>query len=395
MPPASLPAERPDVVVVALSARALAAAARRAGRRPAAIDLFGDEDTKHLADPCVRLPSAGLRLDAGALLDALARPELRDVPLVYGAGFEDDPPLLARIAEDRPVFGNPAEVVARAKDPFAFAGLLDRLGIPHPPVARALAGVSPDTLADGYLLKRIGGSGGGHVAVASIRQAPPGWYFQRRVRGESVSVLFLGDGRRSAVIGISRQWTSPASSTPYRYGGVAAPLRLPKPLGASLRDMVARLTEALGLVGLNSADFLVAGPTVHLLEVNPRPGASLDVFDRAPMPPLFGLHLDACAGGLPKRLPTFWGCRAAVVHYAAAPILIGAHVRWPAWTADRPATPASIDEGQPIVTVLADGAGVASARRMAERRREQLAAGLSRRGTPARRQAAVMMEMPP
>lgn len=394
MSPASSPAERPDVIVAAVSARALAAAARRAGRRPAAIDLFGDEDTRRFAAPCVRLPSAMLRMDAGALLDALARPDLREVPLVYGSGFEDAPPLLARIAEDRTVAGNPADLVARVKDPFAFAALLDRLGIPHPPVARALAGP-----ADGYLLKRIGGSGGSHVAVAAGAVAPPGWYFQRRVGGAPVSVLFLADGRRSIIVGISRQWASPAAGTPYRYGGGAAPLRLPRTLNGSLCGMVTRLVEALGLVGLNSADFLVAGPAVHLLEVNPRPGASLDVFDRPPMPPLFGLHLEACAGRLPKRLPTLWGCRAAVVHYATDPIDIGEHVRWPDWTADRPAVPARIDGGQPVVTVLADGNGVGSARRMAERRCRQLAAGLSaaglsRRAAPVRRPAAATMETP-
>ncbi len=389
MPPASLPAERPDIVVAALSARALAAAARRLGRRPAAIDLFGDRDTRLLADPCVRLPSAAMRIDADALLDTLRRPELRRVPLVYGSGFEDDPPLLARIAEDRPVLGNPAELLARVKDPFAFAALLDRLGIPHPPVAQSLFGPH-----DGYLLKRIGGSGGSHVTSATSAVAPPGWYFQRRVRGTPVSVLFLGDGQRAMTVGFSRQWTSPSACAPYRYGGIAAPLLLPRRLSGALSAMVDRLVEALGLIGLNSADFLVAGTTSHLLEVNPRPGASLDVFDRHPVPPLFGLHLDACAGRLPEWLPTFRDCRAAVVHYAATPISIHEDVRWPDWAADLPAGPTHIEEGQPVMTVLAEGSGIASARRAAERRRTQLAASLTQRNTPACRPAAATMELP-
>lgn len=390
MPPASLPAERPDVVVAALSARALAAAARRMGLRPAAIDLFGDRDTRLLADPCVRLPSAAMRIDGDALLETLGRPELRGVPLVYGSGFEDDPQLLARIAEDRPVLGNPAKLVAEVKDPFAFAALLGRLSIPHPPVAQTLPGPG-----DGYLLKRIGGSGGSHVALATSTVAPPGWYFQRRVRGTPVSVLFLGDGRRAMTVGFSRHWASPSACAPYRYGGVAAPLLLPRTLSGPLSAMVARLVEALGLVGLNNADFLVAGPVIHLLEVNPRPGASLDVFDRQPMPPLFGLHLDACAGRLPERLPSLRGCRAAVVHYAAGPISIGEDVRWPDWAADLPPVQAHIEEGQPVVTVLAEGVTVAAARHEAERRRRQLAASLSRRDTPVRRPAAATMEMPP
>lgn len=387
MPPANTPAERPDIVVAALSARSLAAAARRAGRRPAAIDLFGDEDTRRCASPCIRLPSTGLRLDGDALEEALARPDLAGLPLVYGAGFEDDPARLARIAAARPVLGNAADTVARVKDPFAFAACLDRLRIPHPDVASALTG-----RPDGYLLKRIGGSGGSHVAVASATAAPPGWYFQRRVDGHPVSILFLADGHRALVVGASRQWTAPAPGMPYRYGGAAGPVRLPRPLDERLSDMAARLAAAFGLVGLNSADFLIAGPALHLLEINPRPGASLDVFDRRPMPPLFGLHLDACAGRLPEALPTPWGFRAAVIEYADEPLVIGGGVRWPAWTADRPSTPARIGAGEPVCTVLADGAGVRAARRNAERRRARLAAGLGLRA-PVHPMPAATMEM--
>ena len=376
MPPATLPADRPDpsepdIVVVALSARSLAAAARRAGRRPAAIDLFGDQDTRRLAAPCITLPSHGLRLDGDALLEALARPDLRSLPLVYGAGFEDSPALLARIAEGRPVLGNAAEAVARIKDPFAFAATLDGLGIPHPAVARRLAG-----RPDGHLLKRIGGSGGGHIAPAATAVAPRGCYFQQRLEGHAVSVLFLANGRRAEIVGLSRQWTTPTAEAPYRYGGAAGPLRIPPRLYGPLPEMMTSLAAAFGLVGMNSADLLLNADGFQLLEVNPRPGASLDVFDRAPMPPLLGLHLTSCAGRLPERLPVLPDCRAAEILYATDAVLIVEGARWPAWTADRPAPPARMSAGEPVCTVMADGAGVRAARRRVQQRRQRVAAGL-------------------
>ena len=362
--PAEAPAEPPDVVVVALSARALVAAARRAGRRPAAIDLFADQDTRQLAAPCIRLPADTLRLEAGALLDALARPELRGLPLVCGTGFEEDPALLERVAEDRPLLGNGADVVARVKDPFQFAAALDRLGIPHPPVARTL-----DGRAGEHLLKRIGGSGGGHIAPApAAMPAGPGWYVQRRLEGHAVSVLFLADGQRAAVVGLSRQWASPTAESPWRYGGAAGPWPCPKGLARTVAGMMDRLAATFRLVGLNSADFLLNRQGFHLLEINPRPGATLDVFDRGPMPPLFALHVEACAGRLPDRLPALSGCRAAAVVYADAPTRIDPGPRWPDWTANRPATPATLAAGQPVCTVLGDGAGIRAARRDAERR---------------------------
>ncbi|MGY0789141.1 ATP-grasp domain-containing protein [Azospirillum argentinense] len=372
-PPARSPVEsvveRPDILVAALSARALAAAARRAGRRPASIDLFADLDTRQLAEPCLRLPAEGLRLEFGALREALARAELQGVPLVYGAGFEDDPALLARLAEDRPLMGNRPEVVARVKDPFRFAAALDRLGIPHPPVAPAWDGSPGD-----HLRKRIGGSGGAHITPATDGKANLGWYIQRRVAGHALSVLFLADGDRAVIVGLSRQWTVPTAASPYRYGGAAGPWRCPERWTRILPAMIGRLAAAFELVGLNSADFLVTGPDFHLLEINPRPGATLDVFDRPPMPPLFGLHLDACAGRLPDRLPALSGCRAAAVLYADAATRIETGRRWPAWTADRPAAPTIIGRGEPVCTVFGEGPSATAARRHAERRQRELAA---------------------
>lgn len=372
-PPARSPAEavveRPDILVAALSARALAAAARRAGRRPAAVDLFADQDTGRLAEPCLRLPSETLRLESEPLRTALARAELRDLPLVYGAGFEDDPALLAALAGGRPLLGNRPEVVARVKDPFHFAATLTRLGIPHPPVAPAWDGSPGD-----HLRKRIGGSGGTHIAPAVAGEAKAGWYVQRRVAGHAVSVLFLADGDRAAVVGLSRQWAAPTADSPHRYGGAAGPWRCPERWAGTLSAMLGRLAAAFELVGLNSADFLVTGSDFHLLEINPRPGATLDVFDRPPMPPLFGLHLDACAGRLPDHLPSLSECRAAAVLYAEFPTRIEAGRRWPGWTADRPTAPSVIGRGEPVCTVFGDGPSTSAARRHAERRQRELAA---------------------
>ncbi|WP_247896588.1 ATP-grasp domain-containing protein [Azospirillum argentinense] len=372
-PPARSPVEsvveRPDILVVALSARALAAAARRAGRRPASIDLFADLDTRQLAEPCLRLPTEGLRLEFGALREPLARAELQGVPLVYGAGFEDDPALLARLAEDRPLMGNRPEVVARVKDPFRFAATLDWLGITHPPVAPAWDGSPGD-----HLRKRIGGSGGAHITPATDGKANPGWYIQRRIAGHALSVLFLADGDRAVIVGLSRQWTAPTAASPYRYGGAAGPWRCPERWTRTLPAMINRLVAAFELLGLNSTDFLVTGPDFHLLEINPRPGATLDVFDRPPMPPLLGLHLDACTGCLPDRLPTLSGCRAAAVCYADAATRIETGRHWPAWTADRPAAPTIIGRGEPVCTVFGEGPSATAARRHAERRQRELAA---------------------
>jgi hypothetical protein len=360
-----LPTAVPEFVVVALSARALAASACRGGRRVAALDLFADSDTAAMANPCLALPSRQLRIPTGALRRALASHGLRGLPLVYGTGFEDRPDLLAALARDRPVIGNRAETVARLKDPFAFADLLASLGIPHPEVSPS----PPD--GGGWLMKRAGASGGGHIRPAGSR-LPADHYAQCRMAGRPVSLLFLADRRHILPVGFSRQWVAPTPRQPYRYGGAAGPLPSSRGPAAAMIDAVSRIAEAVGLVGLNSADFLAGPAGWYLLEINPRPGATLDLFDRPPMPSLFDLHLAACAGELPTDLPPLAGCRAAMVVYAKAPILLGEGLRWPDWTADRSRAPAPISPGAPLCTVLADAGTVVEARRLVGRRAGEL-----------------------
>ncbi len=361
----------PELMVVALSARALSASARRGGRQVAAVDLFADTDTAAMAERCIALPSRRLRMSGPALLRALADPDLRGVPLVYGAGFEDRPDLLAALARGRPLIGNRAETVARLKDPLGFAALLARLGVPHPEVA-----VSFPCASGEWLLKRAGASGGAHIRPAR-RRMPAGYYAQRRMPGRPVSLLFLADGRRAVPVGFSRQWSDPAPGQPYRYGGAVGPL-LPSPpfggIAAAMADAAVRIAGAVGLVGLNSADFLAGPAGWWLLEINPRPGATLDLFDRPPMPSLLDLHLAACAGELPARLPPLAGCRAAALVYSPVAVALGHEVLWPDWTADRPQLPAQIPAGAPLCTVLADAADAVAARRLAGRRRRELLA---------------------
>jgi predicted ATP-grasp superfamily ATP-dependent carboligase len=91
---------------------------------------------------------------------------------------------------------------------------------------------------------------------------------------------------------------------------------------------------ALGLVGLVSFDFLLTDEIAYLLEANPRPSATIDVFDDA-QGSLFCAHLAACRGEM-AELPPQKGARAAAILYAdAAALPIGAP-DWPAWSADRP-----------------------------------------------------------
>ena len=372
------------VLIAALSGRALAAAARRAGYRPLVADLFQDLDTRRHAARSV-LIGGGLGAGLGepavtAALDRLAAAEaVPPAGFVYGAGFEDRPALLRRIAARTALLGNPPEVVARLKDPLAFAALLARLDVPHPQVS----GTPPDT-PRGWLAKRAAASGGAHVRPA--RRGEPlgaGGYFQRRVRGRPVSALFLADGARTLILGFSEQWSSPAGPrSPFRFGGLVQPAALADDLAARLGDVVRRVTAETGLVGLNSADFMARERDFDLLEVNPRPGASLDVFDLNREAPLFDLHCRACRGDLPAAWRSPARAAACAVVYARRRTLVPAGFRWPRWTADRPGPVTRIARGEPVCTVLARGGQPAEARRRVHARAERILMAMERARRP-------------
>jgi uncharacterized protein len=351
----------PDIfLAVALSARALAVAARRAGRRVVVADLFGDTDTRASAEASLVVEgdfddgfeAAALLAAAERLAPASAAPRFG---VVYGSGLESHPELLAQLATGRRLFGNTPTTVGRTKNPREFFALLDGLGLPYPTISLA-----PPADVAGWLMKRIGGSGGGHVEPArSGATANGGCYFQRRLPGRAIGASFLADGRRALLLGFSEQWSSPAS---YRFGGLVQPAAIGKRVAAAIPTALDDLTRELGLVGLNSLDLIVDGDHFAILEVNPRPGANLDVFDGADPAGLFELHVAACEGRLPERWTPPSQATAMSVLYAERPLRVPQRASWPAWVADRPAPGARIETGAPICTVLASAPSPAAAR---------------------------------
>lgn len=346
------------VLIAAFSARALAASARRAGYRPLVVDCFGDLDTVALAHDSRCLPA---RVQVGfttrpllAALESLtAAAPTPPVGLVLGTGFECNPRLVARLGQHFRLIGNDAETIARAKDPRELFPLLDSLGIPHPETQLVAPSVS-----DGWLMKRIGGSGGLHVHRCPAEPRPDKRrYFQREASGEPISILGLVSDK-SAAFAASRQWTSPLPRRPFRYGGAAGSLPLDPDLEARLIEMSLEASEALKLQGLVSFDYLVEDGTPALLEVNPRPGATLDVFDDA-SGTLFKAHVEASQGGDPAALLSAdWHppvARAAAFLYADRGPLTAGVVDWPDWAADRPRPGSIIGAGEPLATVMAEG----------------------------------------
>ncbi len=241
-------------------------------------------------------------------MSKLARGE-NPIGIVYGSGFEDRPEILDALAQHFFVFGNNASNVARAKYPRGLAMLCRELNIPHPEIR-----FDPPVDPENWLIKRQGGGGGIHIRPAYAR-LEAGDYYQRRVSGAPVSVLLLADGHSAQVLGTSSQWTAESPELPYRFGGAVRPALGADAQLAAISEAGQKIVVALGLIGLNSADFLADADGFHLLEVNPRPGATLDIFmDRDGA--LFDAHLAACRGHLPREPLVFTKAAATAIAYA-------------------------------------------------------------------------------
>jgi predicted ATP-grasp superfamily ATP-dependent carboligase len=364
LPKSSSP-NRGTLLITAISGRALAACAKRAGFTPLVADFFADADTAALSHACRKLDgdlAEGIGWDAlQAALTSLAEAAPTPIAgLVYGSGFEDRSDLLDRLALRWPLLGNTAVTVTGINAPEQFFATLDRLGVPHPRTQ-----THPPSTMHGWLGKRRGGAGGSHIRPGGSLILGAAVYFQERVTGRSLSALFVANGSCARVLGFSEQWTAPLRTAPFRYGGAVRTPELAPVVMQTMTAAVEQIAAAFALKGLGSADFMVRGDEALMLEINPRPGATLDIFD-SEREPLLKLHLDAVLDGvLPAGRLALEGAAASAIVYARRRLAVP-DLNWPDWAADRPKNGERIDKNRPICTVSARAMTPIQAKRLVE-----------------------------
>ncbi|MGZ8248841.1 ATP-grasp domain-containing protein [Methylomagnum sp.] len=353
------------LLIVSCSARMLVRSAARAGFRPVALDLYADADTQEYAEVAVPLVPDQVGFDAGYLLATAARlaPAER-YPLVYGSGLDIAPDLLERLAAGRELLGNPPETVRLLRTPERFFELLRQLDIPFPEVR-----FQPPTDPALWLVKAGCGEGGKGVRFCAQKTpASAGEYYQRRVSEPPMSALFLADGERARIIGFNTLWTASQQGRPFLFVGAVNRAELAPEQRGQVRSCVARLVRALGLKGLNSLDFMRDGDTCRALEINPRPSATMALYDRDFPVGLLEAHIRACRGRLGDGAPMGRAVRAFRAVFAPRAFTVPEAVDWPGWCCDRPAPGTRFDTGQPVCTVEADGANLAKVGSLLARR---------------------------
>lgn len=370
------------LAVAALSARVLAEMAALEGFEVVALDLFGDRDTRRAAQGWYGLGEpAALRIDRERLLAALDELAAADSVQGWlpGGGFEGRPDLLEEGAQRLPLIGNDADTVRRVRDPQGFFAALEAEGIAYPPTSRCW----PDD-PSGWLLKDAAGSGGWHIRQAerlASRTLPATAYLQRERAGTPMSATFVANGREAVVLGCNEQLVRPLGDWPFLYSGVIGPVPVTEPVRAEIERAVRALVARFRLRGLGSLDFLLDGARVEVLELNPRPPASLTLYPRAGPGGPIAAHLAGCAGG---ALPAVER-RPEVLHgneivFARVPLRLGDAMC--AWLAaepdlhDLPCAGQACAAGEPVCSVGAEGASPGAVREQLAQRRDAVLSSL-------------------
>ncbi len=376
------------ILVVGISVRAMAESAVYGGYAVQALDAFGDLDLRRLAPSCSLHRDCGAAYSPQGLLAACRGLDYDAV--AYTANLENHPSVLAGIALNRPIIGNPPSVVRAVRDWRGLSPTLARAGF-RVPETYFHGDTVPAEPNRRWLLKPVLSGGGHGVSFARGAGEEPDRtrILQEYIPGKACSASFVADGRESVVIGITEQLigTRCFGASGFRYCGNILPLQdlLDPAAGAAILEKVRRLasilTRTYGLTGVNGVDFILHEGEVVATEVNPRYSASMELIERAHALSVFDLHAAAATKSrLPRVIPDLLraeGFFAKAILFAEMNAVAPDTKGWlDRNVRDVPAGGEKLQEGSPVCTVLSRGAtreaALAGLMREAERLKEEI-----------------------
>jgi predicted ATP-grasp superfamily ATP-dependent carboligase len=366
-------AESASLLVLANSGRSIAESAHRGGYRVTALDRFCDQDTQAVAE-CWPVTQGFADLNLDIFTEEIAS-IIPDYPcgVVYGAGLEEAIPLLKRLSHCCHLLGNDPSVLELLRRPRCFFSLLDRLEIPYPEVSF----IAPYAATQrSWLIKRAGSCGGQGVAYFSAEYAAtdPACYYQKYVPGQVMSVLFIADGLRHRTIGYNQLGIAGSNTpAPFLYSGAIGQVSPRIAVREQIEPIVDQLVCDLGLRGINSLDFIHNEAGNFVIDLNPRPTATLELYEHLMSDGWIKQHILACKNKLP--LVPILGSEVMHGHqivYANQTHEMPGKMIWPAWVKDRPRDGSTVTQGQPICSLYAEGSCATEVEAVLRRRRGEI-----------------------
>jgi predicted ATP-grasp superfamily ATP-dependent carboligase len=328
----------------------------RAGYDVVALDRFGDLDLQRLCPSVSVLRDLGGRGGMAALVEAAE--DIQAPSVIYGAGLENKPALVARLAAGRRLLGCSPDALERVRDPAVLGASLRAAGLAYPPTFAARDAPRLAERSRRWLRKPVRGGGGRGVREWRGGALRGEVVVQERKAGLACSAAAVADGRSAVVLGVSEQLVGHRGfgARGFAWCGNLVPPRLAEAergaLGAAAREICAHLARAFGLRGLFGVDLVWDGERAWAVEVNPRPTGSLECVEAAHEVGVFAAHLEGCAGRLaPAPAPS----RAAgkAILFATQDVRLGDTRYWPErGIRDVPHPRERIAAGSPICTLV-------------------------------------------
>jgi uncharacterized protein len=281
--------------------------------------------------------------------------------VIYGAGLENQPGLVARLASGRRLLGCSPEALERVRDPAALGASLRAAGLAYPSTFGARNAPRRADRSRRWLRKPVRGGGGRGVREWRGGALDGEVVVQERISGLSCSAAAVADGRSAVVLGVSEQLVGHLGlgGRGYAWCGNLVPPRLGevqrRALTVAARTICAHVARAFGLRGLFGVDLVWDGGRAWVVEVNPRPTGSLESVEAAHGAAVFAAHLDGCAGRLPPVAPAEAPRRAAgkAILFATLDVRVGDTRGWPErGIRDVPHPRERIAAGRPICTLV-------------------------------------------
>jgi predicted ATP-grasp superfamily ATP-dependent carboligase len=351
------------LLLLGASVRAAAFSAVRAGLHPWGADLFADTDLRALC-PAVAIPPA--EYPQALLRVAAAAPP---GPWLYTGALENRPGLVHALSVQRTLWGNGAAFLCRARNPVRIAWCLRTAGLAHPQVRLDPPGASGSVR---WLAKPVSGAGGRGIAFFS-RDAPrPArrTYFQQYLEGTPCAAVYVGDGARALLLGVTRQLVGEPwlHAAPFHYCGSVGPLSLAPEIAARFREVGAALAVGLRLRGLFGVDCVLRDGVPWPIELNPRYTASVEVLEHATGLSALALHrraFDRAAPAVPTTPMAAGPVVGKAVLFAQGDLLFPSEGPWQPASggplavdvlpefADVPPPGQAIPRGRPVLTCFA------------------------------------------
>lgn len=334
-----------NLLIVATSGRMLAQSCKAVSCSCLVIDCFSDLDTEFFSLDHIKVESLAISHVEAAV--GLLQKQYQISHVIYGSGLECHVVTLAFLQQHFIVWGNTMETFLAVQDKQQFFSSLDRLKISYPLTVFK----QPDT-NQGWLVKPMQGEGGEgifqhqyHIDYIDTS------YWQKYCPGVAMSVLFMANNNAYKIVGFNKQLNVSLGNKEFIFSGVISQPEIEFDIVKKVSHWLDNLVPEFYLKGLNSLDFIVQENECYLLEINPRPSASMQLYTEQCL-------LAYLNGGWPETMGrcdlenNYHGYK---IVFAETDYVISKQITWPSWVADIPRVGTFIQTNIPICSIIANG----------------------------------------